>query len=423
MLHSNRLIVKARTPISVRLCVRSKTTTLQVRFFVDGQPDGGFSRLKDGTVLHTTDLPWNQKKQCFEGKSAEAARANGKIAGLKADLHAVYDRQKAVGITPTCKTVKSEYFSGIPIEKNTIECRTTVIGCFRSYLDYLKKYGDLTQSTLEKWQYGFNYLTAFLNYTKEAGLGITSINIPWARRFHTWLVQHNSMSADSATRYVNRLSSALIHLVETGEIERNPLHELKLPRGKTKDVYFLENEHLEKFWSLELKGKARVCQWWMGVIFLTGLDYVDAVRYVEDREKHERATSYGKKIVIRRSKPPKAECHIPVLPELEALLKLRPAGSPPPDWEINREMKAVEVLIGFERRLTCKIGRKTAGYLFLQKGFRLEAVSKILGHSSIAITERYYVKATGSIVDREMEKVQWQKSQPISPESYQRIAG
>ncbi len=293
----------------------------------------------------------------------------------------------------------------MPFEKRLPESKLTLAGCYKNYLDYLKTHGNLSESTLEKWGYGFNYLVEFLKRTNELHRAISSANIPWARRYHTWLVQENKMSPDSATRYVNRLNSTMIYLVETGEIDGNPLHELKLPRGRTKDVYFLENEHLEKFWNLELKGKARVCQWWMGVIFLTGLDYVDAVQYVEDREKYERATSYGKKIVIRRSKPPKAECHIPVLPELEALLKMRPAGSPPPDWEINREMKAVEVLIGFEQRLTCKIGRKTAGYLFLQKGFRLEAVSKILGHSSIAITERYYVKATGSIVDREMEKV------------------
>ena len=55
--------------------------------------------------------------------------------------------------------------------------------------------------------------------------------------------------------------------------------------------------------------------------------------------------------------------------------------------------------------VSIKIGRKTAGALFLAKGYRMEAVSKILGHATVAITERHYVKVTGSLVDVEMKRL------------------
>lgn len=394
-------------PISIRFRVRPKTTLLQIRFSVNGQEDGGFSRLPDGSTLSVDGLSWNQKRQQVDGRSIEATRLNGRIASVKSILIAVFNRQAAIGIMPTCETIKTEYMTGKPIEQVTPSVQGwTLIKSYKAYIVHVRSLGVRAGSTLDKWDYGLTYLTKFLEATASCDKLAESVTIPWAKKYHAWLMKTGPMAADSATRYVQKLSNSLDHLVGEGDLKSNPLYEMSLPRDKTKEVYFLEPEHLEKFWALNLPAhKGGVSCWWMGVIFLTGLDYADAVRYVQDRYKYERVTPYGKKIVIRRNKPPKAECHIPVLPELEALLLHHPAGEPPQDWEINRDMYAVETLIGFEQRLTCKIGRKTAGAIFLWKGFRLESVSRILGHSSVSVTERYYVKITGTLVDKDMGRL------------------
>lgn len=151
----------------------------------------------------------------------------------------------------------------------------------------------------------------------------------------------------------------------------------------------------------------------MGLIMLTGLDHPDAVRYVQNRHYFER--EWGKMIIINRSKPPKSECWIPVLPQLDALMQHIPEGEPPTNDSINDYMRGVEALIGFSHRLICKVGRKTAGALFFAEFEDIGAVSRMMGHSSVSITERYYVKTTGHTVTKAMRKryVQTYHNQPF----------
>ncbi len=101
------LVTKPRIPISVRFVVRSKTTTLQVRFWVNGEPDGGFCRLPGGETLNIAGLVWNQSMQQVEGRSPMATKINNKIVSTKGQMIAIFDRQKAIGITPTVRSVKN----------------------------------------------------------------------------------------------------------------------------------------------------------------------------------------------------------------------------------------------------------------------------------------------------------------------------
>ncbi|WP_460973943.1 tyrosine-type recombinase/integrase [Spirosoma migulaei] len=367
---------------------------------------------------------WNQALQQSTGRSSEVRQFNVSIDAIRTQLNAVYDRQIAAGLTPTATSVKTEYQTGVlynvDLEVLVKSEKWSPINCYQRYLIELES-GQLSEKKLEKttlgkWRYGLTYLKTYVAQTQEANpLSIGSadeLTLFWGKSYHRWLMKEGPMSADSATRYVNRLIESINYVAESGDIKQNPLANLKLSRGKTKDVYFLEPEHLARFWQLDLGGDLGVACWWMGVIFLTGLDYPDVVQYVQNREKYERETPFGPKIVIRRAKS-LAECHIPMLPELVALLQRMPEGKAPSSDKINEAMKVVQALIGFQHRLTCKIGRKTAGNIFMIEYENVGAVSRMLGHSSVTITERYYVKTTGHTVDKVMQK------RFVSPTAYQ----
>jgi hypothetical protein len=170
---------------------------------------------------------------------------------------------------------------------------------------------------------------------------------------------------------------------------------MKLPRGKTKEVFFLEEPHLARFWTLDNRGSAGDCIWYMGFIFLTGMDYPDMLRYLADPAAYDRVIDGRSYIRINRSKKPHKLCMIPVFEPLPTLLTFRPSGEIPSADEINNYMKGVETIVGFPERLTCKVGRKTAGYIFYHiHDYTIEVVSRIMGHSSVSVTERYYVKVT-----------------------------
>ena len=417
-----KLLTKKRLPISIRFALRPGYNTIQIRISVDGEEGSPFSTLPGNTVLYATGVHWNQSLQRATGRAEIDRTFNLEIDSIRAGINAAYDRQITSGFVPTVTSVKQEYqtgkhFTGLDVVK---ESQWSALHCYRTYLTELETGGfpekKLVKTTLAKWRYGLTYLETYVEQTREqdslSSGPADELTLFWGKSYHRWLMKQG-MAADGATRYVNRLIEAISHTAESGVIKQNPLATLKLPRDKTKDVHFLEPHHLERFWQLDNRGKGGDCIWWMGVIMSTGLDHPDAVRYVQNRDAYEQDTPWGKQIVINRSKPPQSECYIPVLPELEALLQRMPNGNPPTAEQINDYMKGVEVLIGFPHRLTCKVGRKTAGAIFFSEYEDIGAVSKILGHSSITITERYYVKTTAHTVNKAMQK------RYVSPSTYQ----
>ncbi len=402
-------------PVSIRFSRRPGYDTLQVRITVDGLEGSPFSTLADGKTF-TIGGSWDQKKQKRTDRTDAATKTNVTLSALFAAIAAVCDRQRSAGLVPTPKTVQKEYQTGERAEEvmppEPAKPEHTLLDIYRSQIITLLSWkgteNQLTQSTVDKWEYGLTYLEEYLKSSGQINLQVNYISVGWFKAYHLHLQKSGPMSVDSATRYIKKISEAIDSWVDYGtraDARFNPIAGTKFGRDKTKDVYFLLKPHLEKFWQLDNRGKAGECIWWMGLVFLTGLDYPDAVWYIQNREKCDKPGNKRPSIEIRRSKPPKAACKIPVWPELTALLQHVPPGTPPTADEINGYMKGVEVLIGFEHRLTLKIGRKTAGYIFLLRGYSITAVSRILGHSDIAVTQRYYVRVTAELVEQETDRL------------------
>ncbi|GAB4042060.1 hypothetical protein GCM10028774_52820 [Spirosoma jeollabukense] len=215
------------------------------------------------------------------------------------------------------------------------------------------------------------------------------------------------MSVGTATNHCSCVIEALDWLRSQYLIIVNPVAEVELARNPTKEVYFLEPQHIDRLFAINPEPRYKNSLWWFKLICLTGMDLPDAVRYAYNRERYEARTLAGKlKIVIRRDKPPKNECNIPVLPRLVELWA-EVNGKPPrlvTGPTLRNHLKVIQKLIGFDKPLTPKIGRKTAGMIFLEK-YSIKAVSGILGHSSINTTERHYVKIRGSYIDQEMDLI------------------
>ena len=407
---------RRKTELSIRFRIRNTVASqprrqLQIRLTVDG------NRITDyASGIYIAPEKWDQHTQQVKGRNQLATQANERLAEIIAQHHEILRElkrrhAKGEGLRPTAKMVRAEFITPGSTSPSLIDC-------FKTYLRYLNSlHGSedgLAEKTVDRVYKTLDYLLTFGNPTyandrKPVSPLLTDLNTGWAKRFHAWLqiYPHSGkrrMQKDSANKYLTHVRQAVDHAVDEGFLSNNPLDKFRPKRGKGKEVYFLEPHHLDRFWQLDNQGKGGECIWWMGVIFLTGLDHPDAVRYVQNRHLYEQDTLWGKQIVICRSKPPRSECYIPVLPELEALLQRIPAGEPPTAEQINDYMKGVEVLIGFPHRLTCKVGRKTAGAIFFSEYEDIGAVSKMLGHSSVTITERYYVKTTAHTVNKAMQK-------------------
>lgn len=73
----------------------------------------------------------------------------------------------------------------------------------------------------------------------------------------------------------------------------------------------------------------------------------------------------------------------------------------------NDYLKSIADIVGIDKKITMHIARHTFCVQFLEKGGRLEILSKIIGHSSIKTTQ-IYAKISTKLADAEMERV-WRK--------------
>ncbi|GAB3278134.1 hypothetical protein GCM10027347_52330 [Larkinella harenae] len=356
-----------------------------------------------------------------EGDSPEVKDRNRDLEEICLKHENILKKQKkrflkGVGPEPTPLTVKTEFLKGkAAVQPVAVPTVPNLLTYYQVYLDYVDELtgteDEVAQRTIERYYLGKEYLKKYLAETNTPDMTIAEVNKAWCRSWMIWLQVakpgKKGMNKDSAARYLHPLKQMMELAVDQGFFQVSPIGNFSIKRSKDKEVYFLEEPHLKKLWALELSsGEGAAAIWYIKLMCFTGLDYVDAVRYANDREEYERVTTFaGRKIVIHRSKPPFNMCEIPILAEVDYLF-CKKVPKPPTLRVINYHMHLIEGLVNFKKSLTSKICRKTAGYVFLLKGHSIEFVSKLLGHSDIRTTQKHYVKFIPSLVDYEMQRVQ-----------------
>ena len=73
--------------------------------------------------------------------------------------------------------------------------------------------------------------------------------------------------------------------------------------------------------------------------------------------------------------------------------------------KMNNYLKELQTLCDIHKTLHCHLFRKTYGTLLLNKGIRLETVSKCLGHANTKITQQAYAKLLSQTVIDEVKKI------------------
>ena len=107
------------------------------------------------------------------------------------------------------------------------------------------------------------------------------------------------------------------------------------------------------------------------------------------------------------------EIHIPILDKAQQLIekfqneydlgnKIIPKFS---NQKINSYLKEIADIIGINKPLSHKIARKTFGSVLLYYNVPMKVVSKLMGHSSVLITEKHYADVELKKLGDEMGRV------------------
>lgn len=410
--------MKTTTPTSLRT---GRRMDLQVRFYLQEDASPGVHEVYCQIILNGQQahpygtgvyLPfhlWNPITQLATGASLEAQTVNSSLSDIRAEHRNILRLLLRSQLQPTAEEIRRIWLTGD-------EVMLTLLQAYDEYLLFLNQQPlseRKTEPTLYKWHKGYRYLKEYLTDINRLDLVLTEVTPGWAHGYVRWL-HHKFKTVDTAARNFYYVRAAVDHAVDTDQLTFNPLWEVQIKYPPDKNIVYLTQEQLRLLREHPLTPKLNVFRCWALLCCYTGLDYKDAIEVVHQQPECIRNTPYGRQIVWQRNKikaqlntaPQDGVCFIPILEETKHLLEEAVAWPIPSIYRMNANLKQIQRLIDLPFRLTTKTCRRTAGVVFLMKGYRIEAVQRILGHKNFATMMRHYIRFMGDLVTENMRTVQ-----------------
>lgn len=186
-------------------------------------------------------------------------------------------------------------------------------------------------------------------------------------------------------------------------IEKDPYLNFKLDRGKTEWGRFLTEDEFKCLSEAAMPTESieRVRDLFV-MQCLTGLSYSDLMNFDFTKVKENAKGMY---VLSDERKKTGILYTIVLLPQaLEILAKYDYKLPKITNVQYNMRLKIVADAAGINKPIASHYGRRTCGMLLLNKGFPIEIVAKVLGHSNIRTTQQAYARILDSSVEREFAK-------------------
>ena len=273
-----------------------------------------------------------------------------------------------------CETAIEKYLKSLKVSSGTIE----------NHKNKLKN--------LRKFQSHIGYELNSCNFTLEV-----------AENFKDWFCKKKKTDKrESASRNVSFFACAFNYSMRTGVIKDHSLLNYAGEKDKLSEVVYLNKDELlilEKF-NFSNGFLIRVKDLFLFQCY-TGLSYMDIWQGWEVLKK-------GNYFIKGSRGKNKKEYLIPLTDKsIDLLLKYNFRMPKYQNAPYNRAIKEVAMICGIDKNLSSHCARKTFATLQDAKGWSRESISKMLGHSSIKTTERYYLGNSADRIINEFESLAW----------------
>lgn len=294
------------------------------------------------------------------------------------------------------------------------EEQVTLCGLFGKRLDHMTKLEgkEYKLSTIIKCREVYGHIKDYLsvNYT-SSDIPINQLNYDFIKSYEQYLLCKNLKSI-TINKIIQRLRQVVIYAVRCGHITRDPFVDYK-PLKEIKQLVFLSKEELQKLenYTFSQQRLEDVKNIYLFSVY-TGLAYNEAM---ELQPKHI-VKGFDKRdwIVITRLKT-QHEVSVPLLDKARMILdsfadRMDEFGGyylpRVTNQKVNSYIKEIADIVGIEKKLTHHTARKTfASTILLYNDVPIEIVSKLLGHSDIAVTQRSYAQVVQKSISNHMEKL------------------
>jgi site-specific recombinase XerD len=388
-LRRNKVLKDGTVPIFMRITINGKRWD---------------SSLQLGVDLNN----WDTKKERAIGNVEGSDIINNKIESLKFRLHKIKTNIEEEGKTMTIGLVKTKFLGQEKLQR-------TIIQLFESHNDECKKKVGvkITRATHVKYVTCLKHTQDFLRKVyKVDDLPISEIDKDFYDKFEFFLLTYKKCAHNSTIKYILNFNKIVKIAVEKGWLSKSPYREMGYHLEEV-DKPYLTIEELNSIIKKEINVKRLDI---IRDIFVfccyTGLAFSDVKELT--LESIQVGVDNNKWIIKKRHKT-NIVSKIPLLdtpakivekyqeyPRSSDSTRILPV---PSNQKTNAYLKEIADLTGIKKTLTTHTARRTfATTIMLKNGVSMEAVSKMLGHTSLFMT-RKYAKVDEYYIAKETEKI------------------
>ncbi|WP_461632507.1 site-specific integrase [Labilibaculum euxinus] len=359
---------------------------LYVRFTLDQKR----AQLSTGIKVCRDD--WDDSKQLLKPNVSGAKVFNSKILKITTELHDIYNQLVSAGKSFGVSDIKKRFLGD-----------DTTEGLLQIFDYYLKTIENnlgkgYAYKTLEHYRCSRKKVSQYLvDSLHTSDVSLRDIDFQFLNGFDMYLKSTFKVHQNTAWNYHKHLKRVLNLAISLEYLEKNPYNRFKVKLEEShRDFLTLDELRRLEQKDIELERLSTVRDIFTFACY-TGLSYADISKLEKAHIQKRDDGNYW--ILINRTKT-KTECKIPLFENSlqilnkynfypEALLKGRvlPVGS---NQKLNSYLKELAEICGITKNLTMHMARHTfATTITLSNGVPIETVSKILGHSSLKITQIY----------------------------------
>jgi site-specific recombinase XerD len=393
-----------------------KQTKLYIRFFavLSKQNKRGYcpirckisfntSSIKFSTGVFVDPKNWSKDDQQVTGDDIDYITKNGLLQLITSKLLKIELELFLNSNTIDVKAIYDRY-KGVDREKSIC-----VSEFYNNYLKRLEKLidKDIKLSTWKKFKYINDHVDQFVKTKTINNTSINKLDISFIEEFEYWLKVSRNQKQITINKTIQRFRKPFKLAVNEGILKLDPFASYKT-KSVSNQVIFLNSEELDVFENSELaQSRLELVRKLFIFCCYSGLAYAEMSAL---NRSHIQKGFDGKDwINITRMKTDK-EVSIPLLPKANLILEnldfYKNDGLPKlSNQRFNSYLKEIAAIINIDKRLTHHTARKTfASTVLLYNNVPMEIVQKLLGHSSITITEQSYGKVLKKQVSEQMSK-------------------
>ena len=208
-------------------------------------------------------------------------------------------------------------------------------------------------------------------------------------------IRKRVVAQSSVHGYHKRLKPYIVEAIQFEKLETNPYDTVKISRGKSEGIKFLTEEERNRIEELELYGMTAKVRDMFIFSCYTGLAYSDLVKI-----KKSDVFKQDDELCIRDQRIKTGQPYtIVLLPKAVEILERYDYNlNLMSNQKCNDQLKLIANIAKIHLNLTMHVGRHTFATWALTKGVDISTVSKMLAHSSVAMTEKYAKVLQSSVI-------------------------